>query len=104
MTEQVARGYEEAIVRRGGAEGFGCYRYYPGLLVRPTVSCVRAWPELKGRGGTVVSVTERSSAFYVTVAWELPDRVLELQHPSNKLIPQRDAQGHPQQVREEATR
>jgi hypothetical protein len=91
--------YEVAIVRRGGAEGFGAYRYHRGDRVEPARYQVRKHPRLRGRAGTVTAVTRPDARSYrVTVDWELPGRVEKLEHPSSGLIPQRDDRGRPLRV------
>ena len=45
--------YEQAMIRRGGAEGFGAYRYHKGLRVLPITELVRRVPDLAGVAGTV---------------------------------------------------
>jgi hypothetical protein len=91
--------YDEAIIHRGGPLGFGCYRFQRGDRVEPRKWLLDDWKELRGRAGTVTAVTRPDvRSFRVTVAWELPDRVMELQHASSKLMPQRDDRGQPLRV------
>jgi hypothetical protein len=88
--------YEPAIIRRGGAEGFGAFRYHKGDRVLPITDLARRVPDLRNAVGTVLRVTRPDNRTHlVTVAWELPIGVQELSHPSSYLKPQRDGHGRP---------
>lgn len=91
--------YEEAIIRRGGAQHFGAYRFRRGDRVQPRKYQVEKHSKLAGRAGTVTAVTRAGArSFRVTVAWDLTGRVEELQHPASGLMPQRDSRGRPLRV------
>jgi hypothetical protein len=91
--------YDEAIIRRGGAQRTGCYRFQRGHRVKARKWEYEKHPRLRGRAGTVTAVTRPDARSYrVTVAWDLPGRVEELAHPSSGLMPQRDDRGRPLHV------
>ena len=91
--------YEEAIIRRGGDQHFGAYRFRPGDRVQPRKYQVERQPRLRDRAGTVIAVTPVDArSFLVTVAWEMTGGVEELQHPASGLMPQRDGRGRPLRV------
>jgi hypothetical protein len=92
--------YDEAIIRRGGAQHFGAYRFQRGDRVEPRKYQVAKLPRLRGRAGTVIAVARADArSFRVTVAWDLPGQVEELQHPASGLMPQRDGRGRPLRAR-----
>jgi|RhiMetStandDraft_4_1073278.scaffolds.fasta_scaffold364636_1 hypothetical protein len=91
--------YDEAIIRRGGAGGTGCYRFQRGHRVKARKWECEKHSRLHGRAGTVTSVTRPDARSYrVMVAWDLPSGVEELAHPSAGLMPQRDDRGRPLRV------